>query len=155
MMPEVALGAMAPGGVVLWDTTVPRSYRLNPTLRRVLESEAGEELERRQRRYGVPPASALAGRPLIVVDDGVATGLTARAALQSLRELGSGPLVLATPVIESDVAAALRPGLHELVSLAEVPRLGSVGAWYERFEQLTDEEVLACLGSGPSRTSHS
>ena len=95
--PEVAVGAIAPGGVLLWDEPYLRQLHLDPQLRRELVATQDRELHRRQRLYGDPPASSLRGRTLLVVDDGIATGLTVRAALQSLRQTQPARLVLAIP----------------------------------------------------------
>ena len=143
--PELALGAIAPGGVLLWDEAIAASQGLTPALRQRILAEQSRELERRQRLYGDPEPAALRDRPLLVVDDGVATGLTVRAALQSLRQLGPCRLVLAVPVIDRSVASQLRRELDQLVALAEVDDLWAVGAWYARFEQISDREVLALL----------
>jgi putative phosphoribosyl transferase len=146
--PEVAVGAIAPGGVLIWDEPYLRQLHLEPALRRRLVAEQDDELRRRQRLFADPAASALRGRDLIVVDDGVATGLTVRAALESLRQCGPARLVLAVPVIERGVAARLRPLVDALVALAEVEGLMAVGAWYERFDQLSDDQVIALLERG-------
>lgn len=145
--PELALGALAPGGVEIWDEASARAYGLNTTLRQRIVAEQRRELERRQQLYGDPPAAALRQRALLVVDDGVATGLTVRAALQSLRQCEPSQLVLAVPVIDRRVADALRPQLDQLVALAEVDDLWAVGAWYERFEPVSDAEVLRLMAA--------
>ena len=145
--PELALGAIAPGGVQIWDEATARAYRLDPPLRQRIVAEQRHELERRQRLYGDPPSAALQHRPLLVVDDGVATGLTVRAALQSLRLSEPSQLVLAVPVIDRRVADALRPQLDHLVALAEVDDLWAVGAWYQRFEPVSDTEVLRLMAA--------
>jgi putative phosphoribosyl transferase len=146
--PELALGAMAPGGVLIWDEDNARSYGLDNPQRQRLELEQRQELERRQQLYGDPPLAALRHRPLLVVDDGVATGLTVRAAVQSLRQAEPKALVLAVPVIDRRVAAAIRPQLDGLVALAEVDDLWAVGAWYQRFEPVSDREVLRLMAAG-------
>ncbi|MEY3750192.1 MAG: hypothetical protein RLZZ631_616 [Cyanobacteriota bacterium] len=143
--PELALGAIAPGGVLIWEESTSRAYGLDAALRQQIVAEQSRELERRQRLYGDPPLSSLRNRPLLLVDDGVATGLTVRAALQSLRQAQPSRLVLAVPVIDRGVAAALRPQLDGLVALAEVDDLWAVGAWYQRFEPVSDREVLRLM----------
>ena len=146
--PEVAVGAIAPGGVLIWDEPYLRQLHLDPLLRRQLVAQQDDELRRRQRLFGDPPPASLRGRPLLVVDDGVATGLTVRAALESLRQAKPAQLVLAVPVIDQLVAARLRPLVDELVALAEVAGLMAVGAWYERFEQIDDAQVKALMDAG-------
>ena len=145
--PELALGAIAPEGVQIWDEASTRAYRLDAPLRQSIVAEQRRELERRQRLYGDPPAAALHNRPLLGVDDGVATGLTVRAALQSLRLSEPSQLVLAVPVIDRRVADVLRPQLDQLVALAEVDDLWAVGAWYQRFEPVSDRDVLQLIAA--------
>jgi putative phosphoribosyl transferase len=143
--PELALGAIAPGGVLIWDEPYLHQWHLNPQLRRQLVLESDKELQRRQRLYGDPPLAALRGRPLLVVDDGVATGMTVMAALQSLRQAKPKRLVLAVPVIARSVAARLRAQVDQLVALEEADDLWAVGAWYEHFEPVEDGEVQALI----------
>lgn len=145
--PELALGAMAPGGVLIWDEAMARSQGLDPPLRRRIVEEQRRELERRRQLYGDPQPSVLRGRPLLVVDDGVATGLTVRAALESLRRAEPSQLVLAVPVIDRRIASRLRRDLDQLVALAEVDDLWAVGAWYERFAPVEDAQVLALMAA--------
>ena len=145
--PELALGAIASAGVLIWDEPTASSYGLDPALRKRIVVEQSHELERRRRLYGDPAPASLHNRPLLVVDDGVATGLTVRAALQSLRQVQPSCLVLAVPVIDRQVAAQLRPGLDALIALAEVDELWAVGAWYQRFDPVTDHEVLALMAA--------
>ena len=148
--PEVAVGAIAPGGVLLWDEPYLRQLHLDPQLRRHLVAAQDRELHRRQRLYGDPPPASLRGRSLLVVDDGIATGLTVRAALQSLRQARPVRLVLAVPVLDVRLLDKLSPLVDQLVALAAVPSLQAVGVWYERFEPVEDGEVLAVLASGRS-----
>ena len=145
--PELALGAIASGGVLIWDEPTASSFGLDPALRQSIVEEQSHELERRRHLYGDPAPDSLNNRPLLVVDDGVATGLTVRAALQSLRQVQPSCLALAVPVIDRQVAAQLRPGLDALIALAEVDELWAVGAWYQRFEPVTDRDVLALMAA--------
>lgn len=139
--PELAIGAVAPGGVLIWDEPYLQQWHLNAQLRRRLVIEADTELQRRQRLYRDPPLSALKDCELIVVDDGVATGMTVMAALQSLRQAQPKRLLLAVPVIDRRIAGRLRNQVDELVALAEVDNLWAVGAWYELFDPVPDQEV--------------
>ena len=150
LAPELALGAIAPGGVVIWEDTMASVHGLNADLRQRIVVEQSRELDRRRRLYGDPALSSLRHRPLLVVDDGVATGLTVRAALQSLQQANPSRLALAVPVIDRQVAARLRPELDELIALAEVDDLWAVGAWYVHFEPVSDHEVLQLMASHTS-----
>lgn len=139
--PELGIGAVAEGGAVV------RSYAAPPGFERLAE-EARQELERRVARYrgerALPP---LEGRNVVLVDDGLATGVTAEAALLALRQERPARLVLAAPVGAPDTVQRLGgPGLaDEIVCLERPGDLGAVGRWYDDFTQTTDEEVAELL----------
>ncbi|MBI3909571.1 MAG: phosphoribosyltransferase [Armatimonadetes bacterium] len=145
--PELAIGAVVSGDdrPLLDEPTirylgVPEEY-----LTREIAAQR-EELARRMHLYhGDRPALAVAGRVVIVVDDGIATGATLRAALGSLSRQGPAALVAAVPVAPPFSAAQLRDMVDELICLIMPERFVAVGAWYEQFEQVTDAEVCALL----------
>jgi putative phosphoribosyl transferase len=154
--PELGVGAIAEGmREPVYDDQMLARLGLTPAeLARVVTAERAE-LARRVRVYrpGRPPPD-VAGRPVIVVDDGLATGVTARAALRSLRAgtFGAGApgaLLLAVPVAPATAAEALGADADRVVTLISPRRFASVGQWYESFPQLTDADVLDLLGSGP------
>ena len=110
------------------------------------------EVERRLRHFrGDLPETPVAGRAAIIVDDGLATGVTARAAVEALRLRGPGRLVLAAPVCAAQTAELLRPGVDDLVCLRRPPDLGAIGFWYTDFEQTPDEEVVGLLAEARKR----
>ncbi len=140
--PEVAIGAVAPGGVAVWrDGGAARRHEHAARSRGWLEEQEAE-LERRQRLFGDPPPEQLRGRHLVVVDDGIATGMTVEAALLSLRRLEPSRLELAVPVADRGVADWLASLVDRLTVLAPVHDLTAVGLWYRRFEQLSDAQVI-------------
>jgi putative phosphoribosyl transferase len=108
--------------------------------------EEERELARRQALFGDPDPQQLHGRHLVVIDDGIATGMTVRAALLSLQRLQPGSLTLAVPVVDREVAEQLAPLVNRVETLALVDDLRAVGMWYEEFNQLSDGEVIALLG---------
>jgi putative phosphoribosyl transferase len=148
LQPEWAIGALAPGELVLWSR---EGLALSEAERRRLVAAERQELERRRRLFADPEAASLAGAHLVVVDDGIATGLTVRAALASLRGCAPASLSLAVPVLDRSLLAELRSRVDRLVVLQVVDGLGSVGAWYGSFEQLDDAEVLQMLEQGRQR----
>ncbi|MFY8150310.1 MAG: phosphoribosyltransferase [Prochlorococcaceae cyanobacterium] len=140
--PEVAVGAVAAGGVVVWRQGAEEG-------RRAWLQEQERELARRRQVFGDPEPGLLRGRPLIVVDDGIATGMTVQAALRSLRRLAPASLALAVPVVDRAVALRLSRQVERFEALAVVDDLVAVGLWFERFEQLSDAEVLELLAAAP------
>ena len=145
--PELAIGAIAGEDVSVW-----REGPAGPQQQRArrggwLQAEQ-RELRRRQQLYGDPQPQELRGRPLIVVDDGIATGMTVLAALAALRQTQPESLSLAVPVLDRELLSRLLPLLDQLEALAVVDDLRAVGEWYERFEPVPDAEVLRLLRAG-------
>lgn len=143
--PELAIGAVAPGGVVLWAEHRPTAADLSTQERRTLVRQAQGEMARRQHRFGDPAPEQLRSRHLVVVDDGIATGFTARAALLSLRRLMPASLTLAVPVLDALLLPDFELLVERLIALAVVRHLEAVGVWYQRFEQLDDGAVVRLL----------
>lgn len=143
--PEFAIGAVAPGGVILWDQDGGGMGLLPERTRTWLVREQQRELVRRQQVFGDPAAHRLRGRDLVVVDDGIATGMTAKAALVSLRQLEPASLALGVPVLDRRVLPDLEALVDRLEALAVVDRLRAVGEWFREFGQLDDGEVIRLL----------
>ncbi|WP_340560026.1 phosphoribosyltransferase [Streptomyces sp. GSL17-111] len=143
---EMGVGAIAGDGEPLFDGRTLELLGLTPESMAPVVARERAELRRREelyRRGGGPPD--VAGRTVIVVDDGLATGVTARAALRHLRTLGPARLVLAVPVCAPQAAGPVGREADDLVCLRRPPSFRAVGQWYEEFAQVTDEEVLAEL----------
>lgn len=150
--PELAMGALASGGALVLNEDVLRAGGVDEaTLERVVARES-QELERRERLYrGDRPPLELRGRAAILVDDGLATGSSMRAAIHALRERRAGPVTAAVPVAPNETCEALAPEVEEMVC-ARTPRpFLSVGTWYEDFSQTTDEEVRELLDRAATR----
>ncbi len=145
--PEYAFGAIGEGGVRIINDYVVAQTRLTGT--QIAEVEAHERvvLDRRvsQLRDDNPPVP-LAGRTVIIVDDGIATGSTARAACLVARARGASRVILAAPVGSVEATAALRRDADEVVCLHTPARFFAIGEWYADFSQVTDEEVTILLG---------
>jgi putative phosphoribosyl transferase len=148
--PEYAIGAIAEGGAVyVRREALPDAGLTEEDVAALAEREASE-LARRVRVYrGARPIPDLTGRTAIVVDDGVATGATARAAARSARLRGAARVVLAAPVIASSSVHELRIDFDDVVAVELPSSFFAVGRWYEHFDQVSDEEVLACLRQAP------
>lgn len=145
--PELAIGAAASGGIVLWEKHAERS---GEAPLEALAQAALTEIERRERRYrpGRPPLE-LRGKRVILVDDGLATGATMLAAVRAARQAGAARIVAAVPVGAPQAAERVRREADLLVILHTPAELFAVGQWYERFEQLEDSDVCHLLGLEP------
>ncbi|MCS6779260.1 MAG: phosphoribosyltransferase family protein [Geminicoccaceae bacterium] len=152
--PELAAGAVVDGAepVIVRNEEVVRAYGIEEDW---IEAEARRELreiERRRRLYcGDRAPVSVRGRTAIVVDDGIATGTTVRAALRALARLGPARRVLAVPVAPPDTLAALASETDEIVALEQPEWMGAVGQFYADFSQTSDEEVTRLLAdaAGP------
>ncbi|MFI9560164.1 phosphoribosyltransferase [Nonomuraea endophytica] len=145
--PELGVGAIAEGGEPVLDLELLRRLGMTPaSVAGVVEQER-MELARRVAVYrGERPLPDLTGQEVIVVDDGLATGGTARAALLAVAAAAPGRVTLAVPVGARETVRALRGEADEVVVLATPADFRAVGQWYASFDQLTDEDVLRLLG---------
>lgn len=144
---EYAIGAVAESGEPLYNEAELR--RVDASWHRSEEERMRAELKRRRRDYfGDREQEDLAGKVAIIVDDGIATGLTMMAAIKYLRDQGAERIVVAIPVTPYDTAQRLKELADDLVSL-QIDRYyrGAVGAYYKDFRQVSDEEVIALLRS--------
>jgi putative phosphoribosyl transferase len=143
---ELAMGAIASGGAQLLNEDVIQTYAISDEeIGRVVESELRER-ERRERLYrGDRPFPTLNDRIVVLVDDGLATGSTMRAAVMALREEQPARIVVAVPVAAKDACDAFRDVVDEIVCLETPEPFDAVGQWYENFRQTTDQEVHALL----------
>jgi putative phosphoribosyl transferase len=144
--PEFGIGAVAPGGVLILNEHAVRALCIpEDYLERVSAWELEETTRRLQLFRGDRPYPDLEARTAILVDDGLATGVTARAALLALRRMNPWRLVLAVPVCAPQTAELLRPETDDLICLLAPAELEAIGLWYRNFEQVPDEEVVRLL----------
>jgi putative phosphoribosyl transferase len=145
--PELAIGAIASGGIVVHEPRVGALASGPRSEFELLVQQQRQELERREHayRHGLPPLE-MKDRTVILVDDGIATGATMLAAVRSARMAGARAVVVAAPVASPQAVAMLGREADDVVVLQAPPLLMSIGEWYVRFDQLEDAEVLRLLG---------
>lgn len=151
--PELAMGAIGEGGARVLNDDVIEVAKVAP--REISEVEARErvEVDRRARRYrGDAPMVALSGRTVVIVDDGIATGSTARAALQIARAHGARRVVLAVPVAPVETVHEMATEADEVVVLETPSPFFAIGPWYDDFSQTTDDEVCRLLEASRAST---
>ena len=144
---ELAMGAIASGEAMVLNDAVVAAVGVRPQdLERVAAQER-RTLQAQEHDYrGSGQPLELTGRTAIVVDDGLATGATMRAAIRALRDLAVGAIVVAVPIAPREACRALRGEVEELICTTTPDRFRAVGSWYEDFTPVSDEAVQALLG---------
>jgi predicted phosphoribosyltransferase len=143
---ELAMGAIASGGIRVLNDQVVRALRIPESVIDQVASEEQIELERREREYRDDrPMPKIEGSTVILVDDGLATGTTMRAAVRALRGLHPARIVVAVPVGAVEICAELRSEADEVICVETPEPFAAVGWWYRNFEQTSDDEVRAAL----------
>jgi predicted phosphoribosyltransferase len=146
---ELAMGAVATGGVRVLNDEIVRGLGISEHEIDAAAARELQELARRQRLYrGDRPLPDIAGRTVILVDDGLATGATMRAAIQALRQQQPARIVVAVPTASPDTCEALKAEADDVVCAMTPEPFLAVGHWYEDFTQTTDDEVRELLGRG-------
>ncbi|HEY2201646.1 MAG TPA: phosphoribosyltransferase [Solirubrobacteraceae bacterium] len=143
---ELALGAIASGGTRVLNKRLILSLGISPEWIEAIETSERLELQRRELAYRAErPHLELAGKTIILADDGLATGLTMLAAINAVRHGDPAQVLVAVPVAGPHVCASLSDVADEVVCLSTPQPLRAIGAWYEDFSQTTDEEVRELL----------
>lgn len=154
--PELAMGAVVDGdnAIVVRNEEVIRMAGMDDAEFQALCDAELAEIERRRARYlGGRDRVAVSGRTAIVIDDGIATGATTRAALQAVRMRKVRSLVLAVPVAPTESLGILSQQVDDLVCLEDYEPFGAIGLYYRDFRQISDEEVIETLRCFPARTA--
>jgi putative phosphoribosyl transferase len=149
--PELAVGAIAQGGVLLVDHDVLSRLGVSTAVVDEIARREAVELERRLSAYRDGPPPEVAGRTVIVVDDGLATGSTMRAALQAIRSQAPEWLVAAVPVAPRGTVEGMADAADDVVAVLTPRDFRAVGQWYDDFTQTSDDEVRALLRGHGSR----
>ena len=150
--PELAMGAIASGGVRVFNGEVVNALRISDEVIDAVSAEELIELQRREKAYraGLPPLD-VEGKTAIVVDDGVATGSTMLAAVSALRQLNAARIVVAAPVIAASTCSDIQRAADEVAAVMMPEHFYAVGQWYEGFSQTSDEEVRDLLAEASRR----
>lgn len=152
--PEFAIGAIASGGIRTLDENLLRYYRIPAAVVEQIARAEQQELERRERAYrGARPPLALEDRVVILVDDGLATGSTMRAAVIAVRRELPSQIIVAAPVGARQACRALDQVADEVVCAMTPEPFNAVGRWYQYFEQTTDDEVRHLLAAAAAESS--
>jgi predicted phosphoribosyltransferase len=143
---ELAMGAIASGGVRIVSDDVVSAFGIPDRVIATVAAAEERELQRREQAYReARPIPDVRGKTVILVDDGLATGATMRAAVATLRAMGAARVVAAVPVAPPETCAALREVVDEMVCVQTPDPFLAVGAWYEDFSETSDETVRALL----------
>ena len=143
---ELAMGAIASGGVIVLNDDVVHALRIPQSLIDRVAQREQQELERREKAYRSDrPQPDVQGKTVILVDDGLATGSTMRAAIRALRQRGPAKIVVAVPAASPDTCAEFRGEVDEIVCALTPEPFYAVGLWYEDFSQTSDQEVSDLL----------
>jgi putative phosphoribosyl transferase len=149
---ELAVGAIASGGVLVLNEAIVKELRLSRTLIDQIAAREERELRRREILYrGERPAVPVRGRTLILTDDGLATGASMKAAIQALRLQEPRRIVVAVPVAAKEACEEFSMIADEIVCTYTPAPFRAIGLWYEDFSQTTDEEVQQFLRAAPYR----
>ena len=143
---ELAMGAIASGGVRALNRSVIEQLNISQSAIDAAATREGEELQRRERLYrGGKPSPDIAGRTVILVDDGLATGATMKAAVAALRQQNPAKIVVAVPIAPAETCHELQCEADEVICAVTPQPFWAVGQWYENFEQTTDAEVTELI----------
>ena len=152
---ELAIGAIASGGIRVLNHDIVQGLKIPQTMIDTVTRQELQELERRERAYrGDRPPPEVRGRTVILVDDGLATGASMRAAVAALRAQNPARIVVAVPTAAPETCAAFESEVDEVICAMTPEPFYGVGRWYEDFSQTTDEEVRALLEQAARQLQH-
>lgn len=146
--PELAIGAVAQGGILYIDQLAIHDLKIPKKLISEITQKELLEITRRRKVYrGNRPPVAVKGKTIILVDDGIATGATIKAAIRAIRKQHPAGIIIAVPVSPEDIAMDLSLQVNEFISLETIKFFTAVGAYYKNFAQITDNDVKSYLQS--------
>jgi len=150
--PELAMGAIASGGMRVFNGEVVNALRIPDEVIDAVSAEELVELQRREKAYRADrPPLEVEGKTVIVVDDGVATGSTMLAAISALRQLNAARIIIAAPVVAASTYGEMQGAADEVTAVVVPEHFYAVGQWYEDFSETSDEEVRELLAQAASQ----
>jgi len=150
--PELAMGAIASGGMRVFNGEVVNALRIPDEVIDAVSAEELVELQRREKAYRADrPPLEVEGKTVIVVDDGVATGSTMLAASSALRQLNAARIIIAAPVVAASTYGEMQGAADEVTAVVVPEHFYAVGQWYEDFSETSDEEVRELLAQAASQ----
>ncbi len=151
---ELAMGAVASGGTRVLNEPIVATAHISPEQVDAVTAREQHELSRQEARYrGDRPPLDIQGRTIVLVDDGLATGATMRAAAGALRRAGAARVIVAVPVAAEETCDALRPDVDEIICALTPKPFFAVSQGYEDFSETTDQEVIALIGRAAHRAA--
>lgn len=152
---ELAMGAIASGGVRVMNEDIVRYARVSPAAIDATIEDESLELRRREQAYrGDRPRPSVQGRTVILIDDGLATGATMRAAIEAVRLQGASSITVAAPVAAPETVAQLEEMADRVICLYQPAQLYAIGRWYLNFDQTTDQQVQDLLQQSWTQGEH-
>lgn len=146
MQEELAMGAIAFGGTTVFNEEIIRSFMIpEEEIQQVIAEEQQVLNERNIKYRNNRPFPDLKNKTIILVDDGIATGATMRAAIKALRKLGTSNIIVAAPVAPPEVFLEFKTLVDQIICLETPPLFSAIGMWYDDFTQTSDEEVIKLL----------
>lgn len=144
--PELAMGAIASGGTVVFNERILRELNIDEvSINPILQTERAE-LDRREELYrGKQPYPTLANKTIILVDDGIATGATMRVAIKTLKKYNPAQIIVATPVATHITCTEIAELVEKIICPIQPTHFNAVGVWYDDFSQTSDDEVMEIL----------
>ncbi len=148
---ELAIGAVTQDGDVVWNEDIIKHYNFSPDdVGAIIEKERAESARRvALYRHGKSPLN-LTNKTVILVDDGIATGATIRAAVSFIKKHGAQKIIVAAPIAAADACAEIAHDVDEVVAVIQPKHFGGISAFYQKFDQTSDREVMELLAAHPT-----
>jgi len=144
--PELAIGAIAPGGISFLDKLAIHNFKVSQSyITQKAKSELAEIIQRQKKYRGDKPPPKIKNKTIILIDDGIATGSTVKAAIRFIQKQHPKKIIIGVPVCSNEAYISISPYVEKIITLYMPEKFTSVGAYYKKFPQVSDEEVIKLL----------